>query len=37
VTGKGDASEVGVYQDNGNPAANETGDRIAKLLYEQLK
>ncbi|HEX8979295.1 MAG TPA: outer membrane protein assembly factor BamC [Parasulfuritortus sp.] len=37
VTGKGDNSEVGVYMDNGSPAANETGNRIAKLLYEQLK
>lgn len=37
VTAKGDVSEVGVYQEDGKPAANETGDRIAKLLYDQLK
>jgi outer membrane protein assembly factor BamC len=37
LTGKGDNTEVGVYLDNGSPATNETGERIAKLLYEQLK
>jgi len=38
VTGKGEeASEVAVYQEDGSPAANETGNRIAKLLHEQLK
>ncbi|MDR3395686.1 MAG: outer membrane protein assembly factor BamC [Parasulfuritortus sp.] len=37
VIGKGDSTEVGVYLENGSPAANETGNRIAKLLYEQLK
>ena len=38
VTGKADdKSEVGVYMENGSPASNETGNRIAKLLHEQLK
>jgi outer membrane protein assembly factor BamC len=38
VTGKGEqASEVAVYQEDGKPAANETGNRIATLLHEQLK
>jgi outer membrane protein assembly factor BamC len=38
VSSKGDqASEAAVYQENGSPAANETGNRIAKLLHEQLK
>jgi uncharacterized lipoprotein len=26
-----------VYQDDGKPAKNETGNRIATLLFEQLK
>jgi outer membrane protein assembly factor BamC len=37
VTGKGETSQVGVYMENGSPAINATGERIAKLLYEQLK
>jgi len=37
LTGVGDNTEVGIYREDGSPAANETGDRIAKLLYEQLK
>ncbi len=37
LTGVGDNTEVGIYREDGAPAANETGDRIAKLLYEQLK
>jgi outer membrane protein assembly factor BamC len=38
VTGKAaESSEVAVYQEDGTPASNETGNRIAKLLYEQLK
>jgi len=38
VTGKADEkSEVAVYMEDGSPAKNETGNRIAKLLHEQLK
>ena len=37
VVAQGEASEVTVYQEGGAPAADETGNRIAKLLYEQLK
>jgi outer membrane protein assembly factor BamC len=34
----GEAQTVlGVYQDDGSPAKNETGNRIATLLFEQLK
>ena len=36
---KGSESEtrLGVYQDDGTPAKNDTGNRIATLLFEQLK
>jgi outer membrane protein assembly factor BamC len=38
VTGKAEEqSEVAVYLEDGSPASNETGNRIAKLLHEQLK
>ena len=38
VTGKGEeSSEVAVYMEDGSPASNDTGNRIAKLLHEQLK
>lgn len=37
VTGKDDASQVGIYRENGAPAGDETGNRIARLLHEQLK
>ncbi|MDD4882525.1 MAG: outer membrane protein assembly factor BamC [Gallionellaceae bacterium] len=37
VTGKDDSSQVGVYRENGQPATDETGNRIARLLQEQLK
>lgn len=37
VTGNGDQSEAAVYAEDGKPATNETGNRIAKLLYDQLK
>ncbi len=36
---KGSETEtaLGVYQDDGTPANNDTGNRIATLLFEQLK
>lgn len=36
---KGGESEtaLGIYQDDGTPAKNDTGSRIATLLFEQLK
>lgn len=36
---KGSEAEttLGVFQDDGKPARNETGNRIATLLFEQLK
>jgi len=36
---KGDEArtQLGVYMDDGSPARNETGNRIATLLFEQLK
>jgi outer membrane protein assembly factor BamC len=38
VSARGEqASEVAVYLEDGRPAANETGNRIAALLHEQLK
>jgi len=37
VSGKDDRSMVAVYRENGSPAADETGNRIARLLQEQLK
>ena len=37
VAVSGDKTQLGVYQDDGKPAKNETGNRIATLLYEQLK
>lgn len=37
VSGKEDTSQVGIYHDSGAPAADETGNRIARLLHEQLK
>ncbi|MEW5771733.1 MAG: outer membrane protein assembly factor BamC [Pseudomonadota bacterium] len=30
-------TRLGVYMDDGKPARNETGERIATLLFEQLK
>lgn len=37
LTGSGDQTALAVYQDDGAPARNETGNRIATLLFEQLK
>ena len=38
VVGRGDAaSQVTVHLDDGKPALGETGERIARLLQEQLK
>ncbi len=37
VKESGGTSAVAVFQDNGAPANNETGKRIATLLFEQLK
>jgi len=37
VTSQGDKSQAAVYGEDGKPAANETGNRIANLLYGQLK
>ena len=37
VSGKDDSSQVGIYRENGAPASDETGNRIARLLHEQLK
>jgi outer membrane protein assembly factor BamC len=37
VAAQGDATAVTVLEEDGKPAANETGNRIATLLYEQLK
>jgi outer membrane protein assembly factor BamC len=37
VVAGGDSSQLGVYMENGSPAKNETGNRIATLLHEQLK
>lgn len=36
---KGDEAktQLGVYMDDGSPARNETGNRIATLLFEQLR
>ena len=33
----GDSTGIDVYMEDGKPAANETGTRIASLLFEQLK
>jgi len=37
VKGAEDRTQVGVYMDDGKPAQNDTGNRIATLLFEQLK
>lgn len=37
VQGGEDRTQVGVYMDDGSPARNDTGNRIATLLFEQLK
>jgi outer membrane protein assembly factor BamC len=37
VKGAEAETSLGVYMDDGTPARNETGNRIASLLYEQLK
>ncbi len=37
VQGGDTQTSLGVYQDDGAPAANATGARIATLLFEQLK
>jgi outer membrane protein assembly factor BamC len=37
VSAKEDSSQVGIYRENGSPASDETGNRIARLLHEQLK
>ncbi len=37
VTEKDAVSQAGVYREDGKPADDETGNRIARLLYEQLK
>jgi outer membrane protein assembly factor BamC len=37
LTGGGDQTTLAVYQDDGAPARNDTGNRIATLLFEQLK
>ncbi len=37
VVGKEETSQIGIYLESGAPATDETGNRIAKLLHEQLK
>lgn len=37
VREQGEMSEVAIHLDNGAPAQDATGNRIASLLYEQLK
>jgi len=37
LSGSGESTRIGVYMEDGKPANNETGTRIASLLYEQLK
>ncbi len=37
LTGPGETTHIGVFMEDGKPANNETGTRIASLLYEQLK
>ncbi len=37
VSGADAGTALGVYEDDGAPASNETGNRIATLLFEQLK
>lgn len=37
VKGDEEKTLAGVYMDDGSPARNETGSRIATLLFEQLK
>jgi len=37
VQGDEARTQLGVYMDDGSPARNETGQRIASLLFEQLK
>lgn len=36
-SGDDNVTQLGVYLDDGAPAKNETGERIATLLFEQLK
>jgi outer membrane protein assembly factor BamC len=37
LQGSGDTTAIRVFMEDGKPANNETGTRIASLLYEQLK
>ena len=37
VAGEGEATQVSVRDEQGRPAPGSTGERIVKLLYEQLK
>lgn len=37
LVGSGENTVVSVFMDDGKPANNETGNRIASLLHEQLK
>jgi outer membrane protein assembly factor BamC len=37
VKGSETETTLGIFQEDGNPARNETGNRIATLLFEQLK
>jgi len=37
LKGSGDSTVISVFMEDGRPANNETGTRIASLLYEQLK
>jgi outer membrane protein assembly factor BamC len=37
LKGADENTQLAVYMDDGTPANNETGKRIASLLFEQLK
>lgn len=37
LSGSGETTRIAVFMEDGKPANNETGTRIASLLYEQLK
>jgi outer membrane protein assembly factor BamC len=37
LKGSGETTGISVFMEDGKPASNETGTRIASLLYEQLK
>jgi len=37
VKGSDAGTQASVYMDDGSPARNETGNRIATLLFEQFK